>query len=172
MSRTGFRNKQTFWYALYAGTVETYDEDGYQTGTTTVYGHPVKVSGNISPARGNALTEPFGREEDYDRAILTGDRDIPIDEYSVLWIEREPELDNDGALTINADGEYVTPWDYIVRRVGRGLANFGSTVIAVKKVDVSSGSMLATHPMVDNDENEIVNETDDNIVAAMRIDSV
>ena len=59
----------------------------------------------------------------------------------MLWIDSEPELDENGALKVNADGEIVTPWDYIVRKVGRGLPNFGSTRIAVSKVSVTSGKV-------------------------------
>ena len=140
MSRMCFRNKQTFWYALYDGTVEGYDECGNQNSTSAAYGKPVKASANISPAKGNVLSREFGDDDSYDKQIVTGDRDIPIDEYSVLWIDTVPELDENGALKVNADGEIVTPWDYIVRKVGRGLPNFGSTVIAVSKVSVTSGN--------------------------------
>lgn len=137
MSRTCFRNKQPFWYALYSETAPIYDSDGYQCGNKAVYGNPVRTFGNISPAKGSVVTEPFGDDDRYDRVIVVGERDTPIDEYAVLWIDREPELDDSGALKVNADGDYVTPWDYIVFRVGRGLPNFGSTVIAVSKVSVS-----------------------------------
>ena len=137
MSRTCFRNKQVFWYALYDSTVEQYDEYGNQIGTSASYGNPVQTQGNISPARGNVVARQFGDDDQYDKTIVTGDRDTPIDEYAVLWIDTVPELDDNGALKVNADGEIVTPWDYIVRKVGRGLPNFGSTTIAVKKVTVS-----------------------------------
>lgn len=137
MSRTCFRNKQPFWYALYDATVEQYDEYGNQIGTSASYGNPVQTSGNISPAKGNVIARQFGDDELYDKVIVTGDRDTPIDEYAVLWIDVEPELDANGALKVNADGEIVTPWDYIVRKVARGLPNFGSTVIAVSKVTVA-----------------------------------
>lgn len=137
MSRTCFRNKQSFWYALYDATVEQYDEYGYQIGTSATYGNPVQTSGNISPAKGSVVARQFGDDELYDKVIVTGDRDTPVDEYAVLWIDVEPELDENGALKVNADGEIVTPWDYIVRKVGRGLPNFGSTVIAVSKVTVA-----------------------------------
>lgn len=139
MSRTCFRNRQPFWYALYDQTVEQYDEYGNQVGTSASYGKPVATSGNISPARGSVITQQFGDDDQYDRVIVTGDRDIPIDEYAVLWIDTVPELNENGELKVNADGEIVTPWDYIVRRVGRGLPNFGSTIIAVSKVSVTSG---------------------------------
>ena len=137
MARMCFRNKQVFWYALYAGTVEQYDEYGNQNGTSASYGNPVQTSGNISPAKGDVVTRQFGDDDRYDKVIVTGDRDTPIDEYAVLWIDTAPELDENGALKVNADGEIVTPWDYIVRKVGRGLPNYGSTVIAVSKVTVA-----------------------------------
>ena len=139
MSRTCFRNKQPFWYALFNQTAIAYDEYGNEEGPYTTYGNPVKAYANISPAKGNVLSREFGDDDSYDKQIVTGDRDIPVDEYSVLWIDSEPELDESGALKVNADGEIVTPWDYIVRKVGRGLPNFGSTLIAVSKVSVTSG---------------------------------
>ena len=137
MSRTCFRNKQPFWYALYDATVEQYDEYGNQIGTSASYGNPVQTSGNISPAKGDVVARQFGDDDQYDKVIVTGDRDTPIDEYAVLWIDTVPELDENGALKVNADGEIVTPWDYIVRKVARGLPNFGSTEIAVSKVTVA-----------------------------------
>ena len=138
MSRMCFRNKQSFWYALYDATVEQYDEYGNQIGTSASYGNPVQTSGNISPAKGDVVARQFGDDDQYDRVIVTGDRDTPVDEYAVLWIDTEPELDENGALKVNADGEIVTPWDYIVRKVGRGLPNYGSTVIAVSRVTVTA----------------------------------
>ena len=95
------------------------------------------MSANISPAKGSVIARQFGDDDQYDKVIVTGDRDTPIDEYAVLWIDVEPELDENGALKVNADGEIVTPWDYIVRKVGRGLPNFGSTVIGISKVTVA-----------------------------------
>ena len=135
--RMNNRNKQPFWYALYAGTQQDYDDEGYENGVHAVYANPVKVEGNISPEKGSVIARQFGDDDQYDRVIAVENRDTPIDEYAVLWIDTIPELDANGALTVNADGEIVTPWDYIVRRVGRGLPNFSSAVIAVKKVDVS-----------------------------------
>ena len=137
MARMCFRNKQTFWYALYDRTVEQYDEYGNQIGTSASYSSPVQVQGNISPARGSVVARQFGEDDQYDRVIILGDRDTPIDEHAVLWIDVVPDLDDSGELKVNADGEIVTPWDYIVRRVGRGLPPYGSTTIAVSKVNVS-----------------------------------
>ena len=146
--RLNNRNKQEFWYALYDNTVASYDEYGnpayyyhnpgtYQTGTHATYKNPVKAYGNISPAAGSAMTQPFGEDIHYDRVIALENRDTPIDEYAVLWIDTVPELDANGALKVNANGEIVTPWDYIVRGVGRGLPIFGGAIIAAGKVNVS-----------------------------------
>ena len=146
MSRMVFRNQQPFWYALYDHTAEDeYGNEanyGYQDGGGTVspyvvYKNPVKAYGNISAARGTVETRQFGDDLNYDKVIVVGDRDTPIDEYAVLWIDREPEVNLWGELKVNAKGDYLTPWDYIVRRVGRGLPNYGSAVIAVSKVNVT-----------------------------------
>lgn len=137
MARMNTRNMQTMWYAPYESTVTTLDEYGNENGAHTTYGKPVKFKANVSPARGAVVAQMFGLDDQYDRIIAIGERDTPIDEYAVLWIDIKPDLDADGALTVNADGEIVTPWDYIVRRVARGLPGFGSTVIAVSRVNVS-----------------------------------
>ena len=137
MARLCFRNMQPFWYAPYQNTAEDYDEYGNQVATYATYGDPVQAFANISPAKGSVIARQFGDDDSYDKVIVTGDRDIPVDEYTVLWIDSGPELDQNGALKVNASGEIVTPWDYIVRKVGRGLPNYGSTVIAVSKVSVS-----------------------------------
>lgn len=137
MSRMVFRNKQPFWYALYDHTASSYDDYGNENAQYAVYGTPVKAYGNISAAKGEVAARQFGDADNYDKVIVLGDRDTPIDENTVLWIDREPETNLWGELIVNANGDYVTPWDYIVRKVGRGLPNFGSAVIAVSKVNVS-----------------------------------
>ena len=144
--RLSNRNKQAFWYALYTGTEKGYDDYGnpygqfqsdFQTSTYASHGNPVKAYGNISPARGAVETRHFGDDLRYDKTIWVEDRDTPITEYTVLWIDRVPSLDTNGALKVNANGEIETPWDYIVRSVGRGLPTFGGAEIAVSKVSVS-----------------------------------
>ena len=136
MGRIAFRNKQPFWYALCSGVAETTDEYGNHVDTHPTYGKPVLVHGNVSPATGNTITREFGNDVLYDKVIIIGDRDTPIDENTVLWVESEPDLDANGALKVNASGDYASPWDYIVRKVGRGLT-YGDAVIAISKVNVS-----------------------------------
>lgn len=135
--RLNNRLKQTFWYAAYGAVVEDYDDYGNQIGTSVSYGNPVKTSGNISAAKGEVVTRQFGDDDLYDRVIVLEDRDTPIDENTILWIDITPELDDNGALVVDANGQAATPHNYIVRKVGRGLPKFGEATIAVSKVTVS-----------------------------------
>ena len=145
--RMNNRNKQPIWYALYTETKEEYDEygnaygygyqpTGNQVSTYADYANPVQIMANVSPAKGNVMAREFGDDDLYDKVIAVEEPDTPINEYAVLWIDTVPELDATGALKVNANGEIVTPWDYIVRKVARSLPTFGCTLISVSKVSV------------------------------------
>ena len=68
----------------------------------------------------------FGDSESYDKVIVLDDKNIPIDEYSILWVDTLP--------TLNEDGSTETPHDYVVKQVARSL---NSVSIAVSKVNVN-----------------------------------
>lgn len=133
------RNKQPFYYCLFDEKIPIVDEYGNESGESIVtYHEPVMEYANISQATGQSNTEIFGNLESYDKVIVLN-RDTPIDENSVLFIDKEPEFTN--ALTHTAtavttlDEEISVPlYDYTVKRVARSL---NSTSIAVKKVDVT-----------------------------------
>lgn len=119
------RNKTAFYYALYTGQTEIIDEYGNATGQYSVsYSNPIKISGNVSAARGEIQTRQFGESEAYDKVIVLDDPKCPIDEYSILWVDTLPEL---------TDGVTTTPHDYIVKKVARSL---NSVSIAISKVAV------------------------------------
>jgi len=118
------RNDSTFYYCLFDDTETLYDDYGNESGLRTIYGEPVEMYANISPATGAAQTEQFGNLENYDKVIITRDMDCPIDENSVLFIDKEPEY------SLDDDPMY----DYTVRRVAKSL---NSISIAVRKVNVS-----------------------------------
>lgn len=120
------RNKTTFYYAPYRGEIENTDENGNRTGEYRIlYGNPVRVSGNVSAAQGEMQNRQFGESESYDKVIVLDDRNTPIDEYSILWVDTLPHL--------NDDGSTDTPYDFIVRKVARSL---NGASIAISKVDV------------------------------------
>lgn len=119
------RNKTSFWYLLYQGKERATNKDGDETGEKrVVYSEPVVMRANVSAATGYAQTEQFGNFITYDKVIVTDDMDCPIDENSVLFLDKEPEYDQDGNPL----------YDYTVRRVAKSL---NSISIAVSKVTVS-----------------------------------
>jgi hypothetical protein len=120
------RNKQKFYYALYIDKNELKDEYGNVTGEyEVVYGNPVETKGNVSGAMGEMQSRQFGGSESYDKVIVLDNPETPIDEYSILWVDTLPHL--------NEDGTTDTPHDYIVKKVARSL---NSVSIAISKVNV------------------------------------
>lgn len=128
------RNKVRFFYSLYEGREPIVDEYGNVTGEYNVkHGNPMAGLANISPAKGETQTQQFGESESYDKVIVMDDT-FGIDEHSVLWIDTEPKLNEDGSLAVDDKGDVLTPHDYIVKKVARSLTNVS---IAVSKVSVS-----------------------------------
>lgn len=134
------RNQKAFHYCLYSGKEPLVDEYGNETGEPIVtYAAPVEMYANISPATGQSNTEQFGNLENYDKVIVTEDLNCPIDENSVLFIDKEPEFTN-VVTHIYEEGQShaytvsVPVHDYIVRRVAKSLNNVS---IAIRSVEVS-----------------------------------
>lgn len=129
------RNKVRFFYSLYQGKEAITDDYGNVTGEYELkYGNPVEWYANISAAKGETQTQQFGENEAYDKVIVMDNEAPPIDEYSVLWIDSAPQLDEDGSLVTNDQGEIVTPHDYIVKKVAKSL---NVVSLAICKVNVS-----------------------------------
>ena len=124
--RCMIRNKTPFYYASYIDETEIADEFGNGTGEYDItYSNPIKVSVNVSAAQGEIQNRQFGESESYDKVIVLNDRNTPIDEYAILWVDTLPHL--------NEDGSTDTPHDYIVRKIARSL---NGVSIAISKVDV------------------------------------
>ena len=119
------RNKRTFYYCLFDGAIPQTDESGYDTGEPIpIYKPAVEIRAVVSPAGGTAQIEVFGTDIAYDKVIMSDDLTCPIDENTVLFLDKQPEYDDDG----------LPLYDYIVKRVAKSL-NFVS--YAVSRVDVS-----------------------------------
>jgi len=124
--RTLLRNQRKFYYALYGEKSSLTDSYGYDTGEEVVtHGNPVLCRANISPASGETVAQQFGGDESYDKVIVT-ELDLPIDEYSILWVDTMP--------TLKQDGSTDTPHDYVVRKVAKSI---NSTSYAISKVKVN-----------------------------------
>lgn len=122
--RTLKRNARPFYYSLFEGNMLIYDEYGNDTlETYASYSEPYKMVANISAATGQSSTEQFGNLDDYDKIIVTDWIDCPIDENSVLFVDKEPEFRDE-----------IPVYDYTVRRIAKSI---NSVSIAIKKVTVS-----------------------------------
>lgn len=121
--RTLERNKTSFYYALYLGKEENIDADGNATGTYTIlYSNPVECRGNISASSGSVQVEQFGNDLQYDKVVVLDDVNVPIDEESVLWVDKEVEHD-----------KYGNPvFDYVVKKVARSLNSVSFAISKVK----------------------------------------
>lgn len=118
------RNLRQFWYCLYVGSEDQVDEYGnLLPEPLKTYGEPVEMYANISAATGQAQAEQFGNLDSYDKVIVTTDMSCPIDEHTILFVDKEPEHNLDNA---------PMP-DFIVKRVAKGLNGIS---IAIRKVDV------------------------------------
>ena len=114
------RNKVELWYQQYDANIPIYETglDGnlvldpvtgepLLTGDfTTKYKDPISFEANVSPARSEASTDPFGVDVKYDKTISSC----------------EPRYD--------ADGTLINEADYKVVKVAKSL---NSLLIAIKK---------------------------------------
>lgn len=137
------RNQKTLYYQLYADMVPVYETDldgniirdpitgkPLLTGDSKVgYTDPVQFRASASSARGEAQTDPFGVDTQYDKTVCSCDMDLPIDELSVLFVDKKPVFDDDGNLMNTAD--------YKVVKVAKSL---NSALYAIKKITEGSAN--------------------------------
>lgn len=89
-------NQVSFWYQTYEGKVDKLDRQGRITGDKIeVYSNPVKAKARVSSSTGNLYESPFGSDIAYDKSISTVQK-LPIDEYTRLFIDIEPDIKEDG----------------------------------------------------------------------------
>lgn len=145
--RTLRRNQRTIYYCLRRGRDVGIDEnhpvmidpnsdesilfgdasDGetyYNGDDTSEYGRAVPMKAYVSSAIGLRANDRFGTIQDYDRTIITDWVNCPIDENSVLFIDKSPEYDEDRNPL----------YDYIVTHVARELNH---CTYYAKKVEIS-----------------------------------
>lgn len=137
------RNQKTLYYRIYQSNIPVYemDLDGnividpvtgepLLTGETKVgYAAPVQFRANVSAARGESSSDPFGIDLSYDKTMVSCDMTLPIDELSVLFVDKKPEFDAGGNLANTADYKVVKVAKslnsvlYAIRKVTEGSAN-------------------------------------------------
>ena len=131
------RNQRILHYQLYQEHIPAYETDldgniiydpvtgePLLTGETKVgYADPVEFRANVSANRGESSSDPFGIDLSYDKTMVSCDMELPIDELSVLFVDKNPEFDVDGNLANSAD--------YKVVKVAKSL---NSALYAIKKI--------------------------------------
>ena len=136
------RNDKDFWFCQYDPTIQhiVVDENGNETGEIVPhYGEAIPFWANVSPAAGVAQFEAFGNMGNYDRVIVTRDMNCPINENTVLFLDKAPEYTEletevgDGSQETSTVTYYLPKYDYLVKSVARGL---DAIAIAIRKVDV------------------------------------
>lgn len=137
------RNQKTLYYQLYASNIPVHETDldgnivtdpissePLLTGETKAgYSEPVQFRANVSAARGEANNDLFGIDLSYDKTIVTCDMDLPIDELSVLFVDRKPSYDDKGNLMNTAD--------YKVVKVAKSL---NTALYAIKRITEGAGN--------------------------------
>lgn len=140
------RNKRGFSYALFVGKFPLQDDEGNYTGENVLaYRAAVTPKANFTPASGSSTIEQFGNVQDYDRVIITDDMNCPIDENSIIWIDKIPavaetfspvvpseELEPEETLYPMETTYGYENYNYVVRHIARGLY---SIAYAISKVD-------------------------------------
>ena len=123
------RNKRPLYYALYTGKTEVTDSYGNATGEYhETYSEPVLLNINQSGGRGDLESDLFGADVVYSKTIVTTDMACPIDEYSVIWIDKDPTKD---------------PYNYVVAAPPAKTLN--SITIALREVDVKHDPIIVNN---------------------------
>ena len=115
------RNLQSIWYCVLAAEEIVYDDDGYETGEKILsYEDPQELKCNVGTASGETVLARFGVTENYDLIMMTDKMDVPIDESTVLFVDKEPEFDDEG----------LPKYDYVIKRCAKTLNH---RIFALKK---------------------------------------
>lgn len=129
------REERGFWYSKYLGRVQGTDEEGRLTGEWTIaYSNPKRFVGTVSPRSGNTWGDGFGIGVDCDRTLIIDQIGLGIDETCILWVDSEPELNEDGSLKNDEDGVMTVPNDYTIVMAGE---SYNYTALAIKKAETN-----------------------------------
>lgn len=117
------RNESTIYYALYKDSEEAKDSDGLYTGEDVPEYFPaVAIRASVSAARGTSEIDLFGVNTPYTKTVIVDDVGCPIDEHTILWIDREP-TEKDGTAVAH---------NYEVVQVAKSLNHIAYAVREVK----------------------------------------
>ena len=111
--RSPVRDRQKVWFV-------TVTEKKVGIDTVKEYGKPIMKKMAVSSGTGQPGQVSAGLVVDYDREITSYDKTLRgvIREGDAVFIDVEPQLNNDGTLTMGEDGYTpVTPPDYRISAI-------------------------------------------------------
>lgn len=81
------------------------------------YTKPVLYRFSVSATAGTPEEIAAGVVPDYDRYITSFNRDFEPQEADLFWIDRTPQISDDGSLVLNEDGDPTVLPDYTLKRI-------------------------------------------------------
>ena len=108
--RNATRRKQDIWFVN-----RTKDDSNIDPAYT--YDQPEKHRFSVSSTSGSPAEMNFGILPTYDRYMISYDRNFKPVEGMYLYIDKTPELDDDGMLVLNESNEPTVKPDYILDRI-------------------------------------------------------
>jgi len=108
--RNSTRRKQDIWFVN-----RTKDDSNIDPAYT--YDKPEKHRLSVSSTSGSPAEMNFGILPNYDRYMVSYDRKFQPVEGMYLYIDKTPELDENGDLVLNESNEPTVKPDYILDRI-------------------------------------------------------
>lgn len=108
--RNATRRKQDIWFVN-----RTKDDSNIDPAYT--YDKPEKHRLSVSSTSGSPAEMNFGILPNYDRYMVSYDRKFQPVEGMYLYIDKTPELDENGMLVLNESNEPTVKPDYILDRI-------------------------------------------------------
>lgn len=81
------------------------------------YTKPVLYHFSVSATAGTPEEIAAGVVPDYDRYITSFNRDFHPQEADLFWIDRTPQISDDGSLVLNEDGDPTVLPDYTLKKI-------------------------------------------------------
>lgn len=114
--RSRTRQKQKVWYSKV-----TEEQQGIDT--IQIYDKPTMIKAVVSATAGTSDEIGAGLVPDYDRVITTY-KPLPVEEGYAFWIDKVPQLDDEGNLVMEEpkedkgdSQEPIMPPDYTLKRI-------------------------------------------------------
>lgn len=104
------RRKQSLWYCW-----AIIDDSHIEPSVS--YTKPVKIMVSVSNTSGTPHELPVGSVAEYSRYFVSYDREFKPEEGMVLFVDREPQLTEEGFLDVDEHNVPITKPDYVLSHV-------------------------------------------------------